>query len=220
LTTRSLSPDNARELVQRFLMDPGQEVKQTRQVGHAFIVESDDWWQVEPIDRWPNFQKSDLYDLYEVRLYVFADPPPAPHGFGTPRASDESFHLNDANQFRAFFSALAGRPADVELAGLLTRYVTSEEVGLQALILSKDDVRDLLYPEHLETIAEKIRFNATQLPGDSLEMDFSSYYVMPADESQPHRIALNHWHVEVHAHKDLTWQVEPLAVGLPSPFYT
>jgi hypothetical protein len=209
----------AREAVGNFLLEQGQTVQRVRQAGTGFIVESDDWWLVEPIDSWPNFTKSGLYDLFEVRLYMVADPPPVLHGFGVPHGSNGLFHLNDAGQFRAFFAAVPGRFASIELAGLLVRYADSEQSGLQTLIRREDDLRKVLYAEHLEMLADKIGFHAVDLPDDHLDMDFSSYYLVSGGEGHSHRVALNRWHVEVGGSKQLTWDVEPLAVGMPSPLF-
>lgn len=219
MSSAGLNANTAREAVQRFLLQQGQVVQHVRQADNGFVVESDDWWRVEPIDTWRNFAKSDFYDLFEVRLYIVADPPPAPHGFGVPRGTDGLFHLNEPGQFRAFFSAVTGRFADVEIAGLLTRYADSAESGLQTLILGDDDLRNVLYPEHLEMLSDKIGFHAVDLPGDGLELGFSSYYLMSADEGLAQRVALNRWHAQVSGGKQLTWEVEPLVLGMPSPLF-
>ncbi|MBV9322452.1 MAG: hypothetical protein JO352_01545 [Chloroflexi bacterium] len=207
----------ARGLVERFLLAPGQSVSQTRRVGDAFIVEADEWWQVERVDRWRNFRKSDLYDLFEARLYLFADPPPTPHGFGIP-CPGEVFHLNDADQLRRFFAALPELLSGVELAGLLTRYAATDLGGAQALVLSSDDLRTLIHPEHLEMMSEAVRFKSRRLADDGLELDFCSYSIATRDNG-PHRVDVSRWHVEARAPSDVQWHVDSLAVGLPSPLY-
>ncbi len=215
--TRDFCGDRARELVERFLLAPGQTVIQTRPVDDAFIVEAGEWWQVERVDRWRNFHKSDLYDLFEARLYVFADPPPSPHGFGIPR-DGEVFHLNDADQLRGFFAALQQLLSGVELAGLLTRYASTDLGGAQGLVLSPEDLRTLLYPEHLAILSEAVRFKSRTLPEGGLVLDFCSYSVA-AQDTRPNRINVSRWHVEAHAPLDVDWRVDSLAVGLPGPLY-
>lgn len=210
----------ARQIVERYYLEPGETVVRVSPRGPAVIVATDRWqWRVGLFDGWPEVVKSDGYALYEVRRHIAVRPPPRPDGVAL-LPDGRMFHLRADDEFRAFFRRVRELICPLELAALLSRYQGKGPhlERHQNLIVRQEDLTSLLPVDRIETIADFTVFHSVTNKG-VWRLDFCTCFIAQEPPDNIYRVGLNRWHVVAGIQGELQWAVRLLARGLDSPRY-
>ncbi len=209
----------ARRVVERCHLETDDRVLLVRPLGLAVIVETERlWWRVERVEA--SGSGSGAYELYEVRLYISADPPPMPDGAALlPDGS--VFCLGCRNQFRAFARAVHHALQPLELADLLVSYQGQEEEpgSGQTLVAGRDDLAGVLVEAQIRAVQGLGPPRVARGDDGSLTMEFWSYSFAEDPGKGGTRIGLNRWNVEMDKDGRLEWAVRSVARGLEGPRY-
>lgn len=204
-----------------FLSDNEIIVSVSEQEQIIVIITNGNQWQIESQKQWHNFRKSDNYELLEVRLKIFADPPPRPQGIAIFQ-DEEMFHLNSKAEFCDFYKGTDNFLEAMEIAGILARYQGqgSNLIRNQNLIISQADLAGRLEDKQISEIAEFTPFLSTKSDNGTTNIDFCTYFL----ESQPpdyiYRFGLNRWKVITDIEGHIQWSVKQIASGLESSRYS
>lgn len=207
--------DLARRAVERYLLDPGEAIDGVEEGTAATIVRAGGrTWSVREIDRARQFARSPGYTLIDITRGVIdgyrAD--------GVAALADGLlFHLNDAEEFRAFFAAARGLLTPRETAGLLAFY-QSEAPAAESLVVGDGDV-EWLFPAATPGALDALLPQFGVGDDGSLDLAYCTLYLAPDPADRFTRVNLNRWHVGAAADGPLTWTVEPLARNMDSPRY-
>lgn len=184
--------ETARTIVVRHLLDAGEDVVGVEDHSEGVRVDGRYLsWIVRPAAA-----QYDGFDLYEVAPDEDEDPPPVPHGVAV-LADGESFHLNDAEGFRSFWSRAGGALDPGVLPELLARYQHGE---YGARLLGGGE--DRLWPPPLvEEDAGRVRLR------------FCAAAVAPAPSTLEDTLTITEWNVDATRGGPIEWTTRPIASG-------
>lgn len=217
-----MSLEISRSIIEKYFLEPNEIIIEARQQNDTVIVSSGDWqWWIESAGRWPDFVKSDKYQIFEVRPALFIDPPPRPDGVAV-LPDGRMFCLGKDNEFRMFFQQLKDVINPLELAGLLANYQGKGPhfESAQNLIIRENDLSGLLEDKQIEAIPDLVMFRSTRSTDSALILDFCTFYISREPPDFIFMIGLNRWHVEADDQGRLEWSVSPIACGLRSSRYS
>jgi hypothetical protein len=178
--------DLARRIVARHLAAPGAPVAGIRVGPDGPIVRAGSLdWVVVPANL-----GGQGFVVFDVRSDDDIDPPPAPEGVAV-FDDGESFHLNDPDGFRSFWTR-AGVSLEPEvLADLLATYQSGEYRG--HVILTGDDLaRRVADPVTLPDCVPPV----SEASHDRVRVRFCTYTVAPTGPHAEDRVAVHAWEVD------------------------
>lgn len=208
----------ARRSVERYLLAAGERVVACEAGSEAASVEtSEREWLVRPLERGRNFQRGSGYALYDVSSHETLHAQGHSHGIAL-LPDGALFHLNDAEEFRAFFHGSVPPLAALETAALLAFYQSTAE-GNESVIVQWADLEGLLYP------ADRARLPELKLPEvEAWEagrgwLTCCTLYLYQDARNDELRLGLNRWRAWLDDDHRLAWACEPVARRLRCPRY-
>lgn len=203
---------DAVKIVSRYFLKPGEVIEDVEEdEGVVFVSARYHSWDVRPIERLQAFVRSPGYELYGVET----DPHARLHGVAV-LPDHRMFHLNDAEEIRAFFAAARSLLAPLEVAVLVVAFQSAG--GGEGIIMRLEELITRL--EAKQIAAHPITPPAVVVGGDgSMNLDFYSMFISRV-LGAGFKVNLNRWHVEASAAGQLDWSVAAVARDLESPFYS
>lgn len=195
----------ARAIVERYFMQPGEQVRAVVERDADVLVDAGAiGWAVSAVDR-PDRLEPSRHRLFEVRPDMDEDPPGPPEGLAL-LPDGAMFHLNEADDFRAYYRAVGDSLAAVELAFLLATY--QAEGALHNLIVRSTDMERHVQPVELEAIPG-FTAPSEERVGSRRYLRFCTYAVQQFPGKRP-EILLTRWEAEARDGA-LDWRTQPLA---------
>ncbi|APR87247.1 hypothetical protein A7982_12596 [Minicystis rosea] len=207
--------ERAREIIEKLLITGQNEVVRIERTSDQVLVFTQGInWSISPPEADLPKRALDGYELYTVDSYAYRNPPPLRQGVA--RLPDgRMFLLNDAEQLRAFFTAMGGALPPADLAGLLVRFqLGSTTAPYQSLVLTPEDLAEKLEPEQIAAIPELIPLQTTPRADGGLDLDFCAHLRGRRGAPDEGWISVVRWHVEVSASHALTWSSRTIAERL------
>lgn len=217
-----MSLEISRSIIEKYFLKPNEIIIEVRQQNDTVIVSSGDWqWRIESAERWPDFIKSDKYQIFEVRPALFIDPPPRADGVAVLH-DGRMFCLGKDNEFSMFFQQMKDVINPLELAGLLANYQGKGPhlESAQNLIIRENDLSGLLEDKQIAAIPDFVLFQSTKSTDGALMLDFCTFYIAQEPPDCTFKVGLNRWNVEADGQGRLAWSIWPIARSLRSSRYS
>src|SRR5262249_40765913 len=149
------------------------------------------------------------------------DLPWRPHGVAA-LSNGKWFHLNDADEFKAFWKQLHNEIEPLGLAILLARYYHQRPYlkRNQSLIGQTEDILVHFSENEVESLTEFTQPLLAENSEGGFRLDFCTEYIQRASPLAAYRVGLNRWHLESDDDGQLEWTVKPIARSLRSKFYS
>ncbi len=192
----------ARQIVERHALPQGRHVESVHEEPVGVVVETDTLPRVVR-EASPAFGS---LAVYEIGSAYHADPPRAPLGV-VVMPDGESFHLNEDEEFHAFWAATGGDVEAEVLADLLAAYHSGENPGY---VLGSARV-----PVAGRRTAQVAQVDAceplsVERTGRRLRVRFCSWSLAPEPTGEDVVVVVR-WDVDAEQHGPIAWTITPLA---------
>ncbi len=210
-----MDSDLAQMIVERYLLAADEQVEAVEaQANGTLVYTSAKEWLVVQAAPVPSV------DCSFIELYPASDRSGArPRGV-TLMTDGTSYALFERDGFARFCQRLYARLSLVDLAALLARY-QGQGPSLhrqQNLIVQPSDLVDRLTEEDIGRFGATVGLRGVREADGALSLDFCTFFFAPDPATRVLKAGLNQWHAANHA-GHLSWSVDLLVEGLPSPRY-
>jgi hypothetical protein len=198
----SMDVELARQIVERHALPPGRHVESVHEEPVGVVVETDTLPRVVR-EAAPPFGS---LAVYEIGPAYNADPPKASVGVVVMN-DGESFHLNEDEEFLAFWAATGGEVEPDVLADLLAAYHSGENpghvVGSGRVPVARRRAAQVAAVDGCEALS-------SEQSGRHLRVRFCSWSIAPEPTGEDVVVVVR-WDVDAEQHGPIAWAITPLA---------